>query len=178
MRIVVGLGNPGQTYSNTRHNIGFMVIDEILKNYQAGPSYNKKFEALIYSLDKDRLLVKPQTFMNVSGKSVNRIVNFYKVKPEDLLVVHDDVDLEFGDIRHHFGKKSAGHNGVQSIIDAVGSEKFSRVRIGIGRPHPTAGEKIEIDKWVLQKFKENTKEVNKLVERASEVVVNWLKEKK
>lgn len=176
MKVVVGLGNPGQTYANTRHNIGFLVIDEILKDYQAGPAYNKKFEAIIYSLDKDRLLVKPQTFMNVSGKSVNRIVNFYKVKPEDLLVVHDDVDLEFGDIRHQFGKSSAGHNGVQAVIDAVGSEKFGRVRIGIGRPHPQAGGGLGIDKWVLQKFKENTKEVGKLVERASEVVVNWLKE--
>ena len=176
MKIVVGLGNPGQTYANTRHNIGFLVIDEILKDYQAGPSYNKKFEAIIYSLDKDRLLVKPQTFMNVSGKSVNRIVNFYKVKSEDLLVVHDDVDLEFGDIRHQFGKSSAGHNGVQSVIDAVGSEKFSSVRIGIGRPHLTAGEKIEIDKWVLQNFSENTVDVAKLIDRAIQVVINWLKE--
>lgn len=176
MKVVVGLGNPGQTYANTRHNIGFTVVDEILKTYHGSPQYNKKFEAIIYSLDKDRLLVKPQTSMNVSGKSVNRIVNFYKVKPEDLLVVHDDVDLEFGDIRHQFGKSSAGHNGVQSVIDAVGSEKFGRVRIGIGRPHPQVGGRQEIDKWVLQNFSENTVDVAKLIERASEVVINWLKE--
>jgi len=172
MKIVVGLGNPGEKYAGTRHNIGFSVIDAILKIYQAGPSYNKKFEALVYSLDKDRLLVKPQTFMNVSGKSVNRAVNFYKVIPEDLLVVHDDVDLEFGDVRHQFGKSSAGHNGVQSIIDAVGSEKFGRVRIGIGRPETNQ----QIEKWVLQKFEKNSKEVDKLVDRVSEVVINWLRE--
>ena len=176
MKVVVSLGNPGVKYAKTRHNIGFAVIDEILKTYHGSPQFNKKFEAIIYSMDKDRLLVKPQTFMNVSGKSVNRIVNFYKVKPENLLVVHDDVDLEFGDIRHQFGKSSAGHNGVQSIIDAVGSEKFGRVRIGIGRPQSPAGGKIEIDKWVLQNFSENKGDVAKLIERASEVVINWLKE--
>ncbi len=178
MKIVVGLGNPGEKYAGSRHNIGFGVIDNILKTYQAGPSYNKKFEAIIYSLDKDKLLVKPQTFMNVSGKSVNRIVNFYKVKSEDLLVVHDDVDLGFGDVRHQFGKTSAGHNGVQSIINAVGSEKFGRVRIGIGRPDPSSSGNQQIEKWILQKFDENSKEVDKMVERASEVVINWLKEKK
>jgi len=134
MKIVVGLGNPGEKYAGTRHNAGFMVIDEILKDYIAGPQYSKKFESIVYSLDKERLLVKPQTFMNVSGKSVNRVVNFYKTKPEDLLIVHDDVDLDFGEVKHQFGKGAAGHRGVQSIIDSLGSDQFNRVRIGIGRP--------------------------------------------
>lgn len=175
MKIVVGLGNPGQTYAQTRHNIGFLVIDEILKTYHASPTYNKKFEAIIYSLDKERLLVKPQTFMNASGKSVNRIVNFYKVKQENLLVVHDDVDLDFGDVRHQFGRGSAGHKGVASIIEAVGSDQFGRVRIGIGRPDLPAGGQIDIEKWVLQNFSENQEEVHKLIDRSSEVVINWLK---
>jgi len=172
MKIVIGLGNPGEKYAGTRHNIGFAVIDEMLKVYHGSPSYNKKFEAIIYSLDKDRLLVKPQTFMNVSGKSVNRVANFYKIKPEDLLIVHDDVDLEFGEIKHQFGRGSAGHNGVQSIIDSVGSDQFGRVRVGVGRPK---NEKESIETYVLQKFTEDKKEVEALVKKTSEVVINWLK---
>lgn len=172
MKVVVGLGNPGEKYAGTRHNVGFLVIDEILKTYHGSPSYNKKFEAIIYSLDKDRLLVKPQTFMNVSGKSVNRISNFYKIKPEDLLVVHDDVDLEFGEIKHQFGRGSAGHNGVQSIIDSVGSDQFGRVRMGIGRPE---NKTVEIENWVLQKFTEPSEQVESLIHKAAELVANWLK---
>ncbi|MDP2720524.1 MAG: aminoacyl-tRNA hydrolase [bacterium] len=172
MKIVVGLGNPGEKYAGTRHNMGFAVVDEILKNYVAGPQINKKFEAILYFLDKGRILVKPQTFMNISGKAVNRIVNFYKVKPEGLLAVHDDVDLEFGEVKHVFGRGSAGHRGVESVIEALGSDQFGRVRIGIGRP---AG-LVEIETFVLQKFSEDPQEVQKLVERASEVVINWLKE--
>ncbi|MEX0621453.1 MAG: aminoacyl-tRNA hydrolase [Candidatus Woykebacteria bacterium] len=176
MKVVVGLGNPGEKYSNTRHNIGFRVVDEILKTYHGSPTYNKKFESIIYSLDTDRLLLKPQTFMNSSGKAVNRVANFYKIKPEGLLVVHDDVDLNFGEIKHQFGISSAGHKGVQSIIEAVGSEQFGRVRIGVGRPNQPAGGKIDTESWVLQNFSEDTGETQKLVERAAEVVVNWLKE--
>ncbi|OGY32775.1 MAG: aminoacyl-tRNA hydrolase [Candidatus Woykebacteria bacterium RIFCSPLOWO2_01_FULL_41_12] len=173
MRIVVGLGNPGEKYANTRHNAGFMVIDEILKDYVAGPKYNKKFEAIIYSLDKNRLLIKPQTFMNISGKTVNRVVNFYKIKPEDLLIVHDDVDLEFSEIKHQFGRGAAGHKGVQSIVDSLGSDQFNRVRIGIGRPKDST----EVEKWVLQGFSEEKSKVDELIKKATEITVNWLKEK-
>ena len=173
MRIVVGLGNPGEKYANTRHNAGFMVIDEILKDYVAGPKYNKKFEAIIYSLDKNRLLIKPQTFMNISGKTVNRVVNFYKIKPEDLLIVHDDVDLEFSEIKHQFGRGVAGHKGVQSIVDSLGSDQFNRVRIGIGRPKDST----EVEKWVLQGFSEEKSKVEELIKKATEITVNWLKEK-
>ena len=104
MKIVVGLGNPGERYAKTRHNIGFLVIEEILKKYAASPHVSKKLQSILYFLDKKRILVKPQTFMNASGRAVNRVVNFYKVKPAGLLVVHDDVDLEFGEIKHQFGK--------------------------------------------------------------------------
>lgn len=172
MKLVVGLGNPGEKYAKTRHNVGFRILDEILKTYAASPSFNKKFEAIVYSLDEDRLLVKPQTFMNVSGKAVNRLANFYKVKPEGLLVVHDDVDLEFGEVKHVFGRGSAGHKGVQSIIDATGSDQFSRVRVGIGRPNVP----IDIEEWVLQNFTEDPADVEHLISRAAEVVINWLKD--
>lgn len=176
MKIVVGLGNPGEKYAQTRHNAGFMVIDEIIKDYIAGPKYNKKFESIIYSLDAERLLIKPQTFMNISGKAVNRIVNFYKVKPKELMVIHDDVDLEFGEVKHQFGRGSAGHRGVQSIIDSLGSDEFHRIRIGIGRPAPQAGEPVETDKWVLQRFSEDQGEVTKLIQKAKEITINWLKD--
>ena len=172
MKIVVGLGNPGEKYAHTRHNVGFTVVDEILKDYVAGPKYNKKFEAIIYSLDKNRLLIKPQTFMNISGKTVNRFVNFYKIKPEELLIVHDDVDLEFGEIKHQFGRGAAGHKGVQSIVDSLGSDQFNRVRIGIGRPKDST----EVEKWVLQGFSEDKKKVDELIKKATEITVNWLKE--
>lgn len=172
MKLVVGLGNPGEKYAKNRHNVGFMVIDEILKQYVAGPQFNKKFDAIVYSLDKNRLLVKPQTFMNASGRAVNRIVNFYKVKPQGLLVVHDDVDLEFGEIKHQFGRGAAGHKGVESVVEALGSDQFNRVRVGIGRPTGP----VEVDDFVLQNFSENSQEVHNLVGRASEVVINWLRE--
>ena len=173
MKLVVGLGNPGEKYPLTRHNAGFMVIDEIVRHYVAGPHFNKKFEAIVYNLDQDNILIKPQTFMNLSGKAVNRLVNFYKIKPQDLLVVHDDIDLDFGEIKDQFGRGSAGHNGVESVIKALGSDQFERVRVGIGRP--TAG--VGVEDYVLQKFSEDENDVHKLIERAAEVVVNWLKEK-
>ncbi|OGY22106.1 MAG: aminoacyl-tRNA hydrolase [Candidatus Woykebacteria bacterium GWB1_45_5] len=172
MKVAVGLGNPGQTYAKNRHNVGFFVIDEILKQYVAGPQVSKKLQSILYFLDKKRILVKPQTFMNASGKAVNRAVNYYKVKPEGLLVVHDDVDLEFGEIKHQFGRGSAGHKGVESVIDALGSDQFNRVRVGIGRPNIP----IETEDWVLQNFSEDSHKVQELIERASEVVINWLKE--
>ena len=172
MKLVVGLGNPGEKYARTRHNAGFMVIDEILKNYVASPQFNKKFDAIIYKMDKERLLVKPQTFMNASGRSVNRVVNYYRVKPKGLLIVHDDVDLEFSEIKHQFGRGAAGHKGVESVIEALGSDEFNRVRIGIGRPDNST----EVEDWVLQPFYESPDEVKKLVGRVSEVVINWLRE--
>jgi len=171
MKIVVGLGNPGEKYAKTRHNVGFLVIEEILKSYAAGPHISKKLQAILYFLDKKRILIKPQTFMNASGRAVNRVVNFYKVKPSGLLVVHDDVDLEFGDIKHQFGKGSAGHKGVESVIESLGSDQFARVRVGIGRPDTP----IEVEDFVLQNFSEDKKEVQGLIERAAEVVINWLK---
>ena len=171
MKLVVGLGNPGQKYVQNRHNVGFMVIDRILGEYSASPHASKKLQSISYFLDKKRILVKPQTFMNLSGRAVNRVVNFYKVKPEDLLVVHDDVDLEFGEVKHQFCRGAAGHRGVESIVEALGSEKFARVRIGVGRPST----QMDIDKWVLQNFSEDPGEVAKLIERASEVVINWIK---
>ncbi len=174
MKIAVGLGNPGEKYARNRHNLGFMVLDQIIKTYVVSPHINKKFEAILYFLDKNKLLIKPQIFMNDSGRVVKRIINFYKLKPKDLLLVHDDVDLEFGRIKLQFARGSAGHKGVESVIEALGSVEFNRARIGIGRP-PAAAGPIETDDWVLQDFSQ-TEEIQTLVEEASKVVINWLKE--
>ena len=171
MKLVVGLGNPGKRYANTRHNVGFMVLDEIIKKYVASPHANKKLGAIIYSLDKKRMLLKPQTFMNRSGGAVANIVRFYKIKPEDILVVHDDVDLVFGEIRHQFSRGSAGHRGVESLMDSLGTEKFNRVRVGVGKPP----EKMETDAYVLQNFSEEEKDrLKEVTGETVGVIINWL----
>ena len=177
MKLVVGLGNPGERYAKTRHNVGFMVLDKLIKKYVATPQSNKKLGAILYSLDKERMLIKPQTFMNSSGGPVANIVRFYKIKPESLLIVHDDVDLLFGEVKQQFARGSAGHRGVQSIIDSLGTEGFNRVRIGVGRPYSSVGEKMETDAYVLQKFTEGEGEVTTLIQKSADIVSNWLKER-
>lgn len=177
MKIVVGLGNPGERYAKTRHNVGFMVLDWLIKKYVATPQSNKKLGAILYSLDKERILLKPQTFMNSSGGPIANIVRFYKIKPEGLLIAHDDVDLPFGEVRQQFARGSAGHRGVQSIIDSLGTEGFNRVRIGVGRPRSPDGEMMETDAYVLQKFSEGEGEVFSLVQKAADMVSSWLKER-
>jgi PTH1 family peptidyl-tRNA hydrolase len=173
MKLIVGLGNPGSEYAGTRHNLGFEVVDKVVSGNIASPEVNKKLEAIVYKLP-EAILVKPQTFMNVSGRSVKAILAFYKISPEKMLVVHDDVDLDLGDIRHQFDRSSAGHNGVESVISALGTQAFHRLRLGIGR---SSNASIETADFVLQKFAPQEKEAAaRLVERASEVVVNWLKE--
>ena len=179
MKLVVGLGNPGERYANTRHNIGFLVLDEIIKKYVVSPRVNKKLGAILYSLDKERLLLKPQTFMNRSGGPVINIIRFYKINPENVLVIHDDVDLSFGEIRNQFARGSAGHRGVDSIIESLGTEEFNRVRIGVGRPDPATNRGMETDAWVLQKFsKEEEKTLPEIVQKAVRVVIDWLKVQK
>ena len=171
MKIVVGLGNPGERYAKTRHNIGFMILDEIIKKYVVSPKTNKKLGAILYNLDRERVLLKPTTFMNSSGGPVANMVKFYKLEPESLLVVHDDVDLEFGQIKLQFGKSSAGHRGVQSIIDKLGTDEFTRVRVGVGRPI----EKMETDAYVLQRFSTGEKEeLATTLKEATKTVVDWL----
>ena len=175
MKLVVGLGNPGERYAKTRHNIGFMVLDEIIKKYVASPHVNKKLGAILYSLDKERRLLKPQTFMNSSGGPVANIVRFYKIEPADLCVIHDDVDIDFSKIKLQFGKSSAGHRGVQSIIDKLGTDEFTRVRVGVGRPP----EKMETDAYVLQKFSNEEKnQLQEVLLRSMQAVISWLAERK
>jgi len=134
--LIVGLGNPGREYRSTRHNIGFLAIDAIGKsmNVTLGKLQNK---ALVGQgrIDSIKVIIaKPQTYMNLSGQSVSGLLNFYKIPKENLLVIHDDIDLPFGTIRIRPGGGSAGQKGVASIIEKLGSQDFARMRLGVGRP--------------------------------------------
>lgn len=136
MKIIVGLGNPGEKYSDTRHNIGFMVIDKLALELGLRKTDGwQKSKALSCEIIKfaDVLLVKPQTFVNGSGTAVSKVIAFYKGNIEDVWVIHDDLDLPMGKIRIRVGGGTAGHNGVESIIASIKSDKFVRFRLGIGR---------------------------------------------
>ena len=134
MKVIVGLGNPGKKYDNTRHNIGFEALDYIAD--KEGISINTgKHKALIgtgYMGGEKVLLVKPQTFMNLSGESLRPIMDFYKLEPEDFIIIHDDIDLDVGRLRIRRKGSAGGHNGLKSIISHLGSMDFPRVKIGVG----------------------------------------------
>lgn len=186
MKLIAGLGNPGKEYEKTRHNIGWRVLNDLAGSFK----FEKKFNAEITELGAGKaklIFAKPQTFMNNSGVAVAAIAKFHKIKPENIIVIHDDMDLAFGKIKISFGSRSAGHNGVQSIIDSFDTNEFYRIRIGIGpRPHlrPTydktsAGkqcsggqaEKILAEKYVLQKFSApEEKEIKKIILEATEKI--------
>jgi peptidyl-tRNA hydrolase, PTH1 family len=161
MKIIIGLGNPGDNYKNTRHNAGFMLLDRIKKAY-AFPDFKleKRFQAEIsrhkseLSGNNDIILVKPQTFMNESGSSVRKILDFYKkITPDDLVVIHDDIDIKIGEYKISDDASSAGHNGVQSIIDAIGTKSFKRIRIGTANENLRT--KIDPSDFVLGQFTES-----------------------
>ncbi|WP_394849292.1 aminoacyl-tRNA hydrolase [Pendulispora brunnea] len=134
MILVVGLGNPGKKYAETRHNIGFMVADEIHRQ-GSFPEWREKFSG-VFTKGTHNALLKPQTFMNLSGDSVQPCAAFLKAEPAEIIVIHDELDLPWGDVRLKFGGGHAGHNGLRSIIGRLGTPDFVRVRVGIGRPPP------------------------------------------
>lgn len=132
-KLIIGLGNPGTKYRNTRHNVGFMVLDQLVKHLKLKFKTSKTIPA-DYVWTDDTELIKPQTFMNRSGYAVSRVINKHGLSPKDILVVSDDLDLEIGKLRQRSSGSSGGHNGIQSIIDRIGTNEFSRLKIGIGRP--------------------------------------------
>lgn len=158
--IIVGLGNPGKKYINTRHNVGFELINQLAKENNF-PEFklSKKFNALISEKD-NIILVKPQTFMNNSGKSVKKIAVNYKLQTTNLIIVHDDIDLPLGKIRVSKNRGSAGHKGVESIIKELGTKNFTRIRIGI-RAQQSYELVHDIEKFVLEKFKKEEKDLIK-----------------
>lgn len=168
MKIIVGLGNPGKKYYTTRHNIGFLVMDTLKETFTF-PDFQLKarFQAEIaegfIGLHRT-LLIKPQTFMNLSGETVSAILSFYKLRVKDILILHDDIDLAWGTYKYTEDSRSAGHRGVQNIFDSIGTQKIPRLRIGIG-PKP---EQIPIESFVLSPF--GTKEISDLPLFLTEIV--------
>jgi PTH1 family peptidyl-tRNA hydrolase len=174
MKIIVGLGNPGKEYQATRHNFGFMVLDSLAEGQGTSFKLNNKFEAEVAELEFDNqkaILVKPQTYMNNSGRSVSKLLKFYKATLDDLLLIYDDKDLVFG-TQKTTGKSSAGHKGVESIIKELGSENISRIRLGINN-----NSVVPTESFVLQKFtpKELT-EIDDQLGRANEEIFLWLEQ--
>ncbi|MFA4995347.1 MAG: aminoacyl-tRNA hydrolase [Bdellovibrionales bacterium] len=151
-RLIIGLGNPDEEYARTRHNVGFMAVDEIAKQKHC-PAWKKKFHGLITGAD-DFLLLKPLTFMNLSGESAAEALRFYQLTPEDAVVFHDDIDLLPGQVKIKQGGGSGGHNGLNSLDTCIG-QNYWRVRIGIGRPTTEQGEAVKGDavtNYVLNPF--------------------------
>jgi len=170
-RLIVGLGNPGETYRDTRHNIGFMVLDEIAKRMGAAFREEKRWSGLVAKFTGGYLL-KPLTFMNDSGRAVQSVGHFYKASPEQTLVVYDDVDLPLGRLRFRTSGSAAGHNGIRSLIASLGSDEFPRLKVGIapadGRP---AGERMV--GHVLGKFRaEEQPALQTVIQRAADAVLS------
>ena len=150
MFLVVGLGNPGKEYAKTRHNIGFMAADEIYSRYNFSP-YRAKFVGLIAEGNIDgikTLLLKPQTFMNLSGNSVGKVAAFYKIPPENIIVIHDDKDLTLGKLKAKIGGSAGGHNGLKNIDSQIG-QNYNRIRIGVGSPQEHHTDTVN---FVLSRF--------------------------
>jgi peptidyl-tRNA hydrolase, PTH1 family len=166
--LIAGLGNPGCEYADTRHNVGFMVADELARRH--GGSWRAKFSGDLADVRLDDLrlaVLKPQTYMNESGRSVGAAVRFFKVQPERLLVVHDEVDLEPGRLQARLGGGLAGHNGLRSLAQHLGTPEFARLRIGVGRPE--RGDPRPVADFVLSPFPPEV-DVDGLVARAADAV--------
>lgn len=156
MKLIVGLGNPGEKYLQTRHNAGFILLNELRKAWQF-PEFQmqKKFNAFVSegNIEGQKvILAKPQTFMNNSGESVRKILAFYKLTPAQLIVIHDDLDIESGILRVSFDSSAGGHNGISDIIEKLGTQKFKRLRIGIEGSEKRKERQMPGDKFVLQNF--------------------------
>ena len=174
--LVVGLGNPGEKYENTRHNVGFRTVDELAERLGI-PVQRLKYRALTNTAalgGKKVLLMKPVTYMNLSGEAVRQAADFYRIPPERVLVISDDVSLPVGKLRIRTGGSAGGHNGLKSIIAQLGSDRFPRVKIGVGeKPHPD----YDMADWVLSRFAgEDKKAVDAAILRAADAVECLLKE--
>lgn len=157
MFLIVGLGNPGAEYADTRHNVGFMAADEIARSYKFSP-FKAKFDGLIAegNIDNEKVLIlKPQTFMNLSGNSVVKAAMFYKILPENIIVIHDDMDLSPTQIKAKIGGGAGGHNGLKSIDSHI-TPNYNRIRLGVGHP---VGQGEEVVNHVLSRFSKIEREI-------------------
>jgi PTH1 family peptidyl-tRNA hydrolase len=170
--LIAGLGNPGRRYQRDRHNVGWMVVDELARRH--GGSFRSKFSGRLSEtrLGESRVaLLEPETYMNESGRSISAAARFFKVPPEHVLVVHDDVDLDVGRLQARLGGGLAGHNGLRSIAQALGTPEFLRLRIGVGRPG--RGDPRDVADYVLSSF-EADEDAHAIVSRAADAVETLL----
>ncbi len=172
MKLIVGLGNPGKKYEHTRHNVGFLVIDELIKTEGAAPKTMAKFPAEVCKSrlnKKNTILAKPLTYMNNSGAAVAALLHFYRLKVNDLIVVHDDKDIPLGEMRVQIDRGSAGHNGVKSLIEHLKTQKFLRIRVGVAPALHTIQNTAD---FVLSKF---TKKEQQMLKGAIANVIEEIK---
>lgn len=173
MKVVVGLGNPGPKYKDTRHNVGFLVVEEVARRYTVLKE-ESRFDAIIGQIQIGRekvFLVKPLTYMNLSGNAVRKLVSYYKVEQKDIIVIYDDMDLPVGQVRIRAQGGTGGHRGMTSLVERLGTRDFARIRIGIGRPPDEA-----VD-WVLGRFAGEEKVlIDQAVAKAADAVECWLTE--
>lgn len=175
MRLITGLGNPGREYEQTRHNIGFMVVDRLAEEWDI--RLTKSHSKAQYGEGKFQgekvLLVKPMTYMNLSGEAIGGLLRWYKLTPSDLLVIYDDLDMEPGKLRIRSQGSAGGHNGIKSIIQHLGTQEFDRLKIGIGRPQPM----MATADYVLSRFAQGEQDsLVKMLDRAVEAVGSLLKD--
>jgi PTH1 family peptidyl-tRNA hydrolase len=173
MKLVVGLGNPGGQYAGTRHNVGFEVVAELARRWQADPP-QRKFQSEVRSAlwhEQRVLLVAPQTFMNASGEAIQPLVSFWKIPPEDMCIVCDDMDLPLGLLRWRAGGSSGGQKGLASILGRLGTEKIPRLRLGVGRPEGAR----DSSSWVLSRFPaQESESAVRMIQRAADSVESWI----
>lgn len=175
MKLIVGLGNPGKMYEHTRHNVGFRVVEHLSFHLDAGKLVkNDKFHAAISDAqikDERVTLAKPLTFMNASGEAVAALKRFYKIESQDILVIHDEMDFPVGRLSFAMGGGNAGHNGIASVIDSLGTDAFARLRIGIARPkHPMKKEYYVL----IPPDDDETAKMNLVEEKAVEASYDWI----
>ena len=173
MKLIVGLGNVGANYAFTRHNVGFMVVDKFALDAGVQFKENSKLRAYVASIKgvEDYLLVKPTTYMNLSGEAIQLVMNYYKISIEDLLVVYDDLSLDLGKLRYRPNGSDGGHNGIKSIIKNLSTKDFARLKVGIG-PQPN----IPSEAFVLQKFSDNElKELKSVLDKSVESIQYYFK---
>ena len=172
MKLMVGLGNPGKEYAGTRHNCGFMVIDRLASKLNVDVDQNK-FKGLYAKVKyhgEDIILLKPQTYMNLSGESVNAVMNFFKIDKEDLLVIYDDLDMPVGKLRLRKTGSAGGHNGIKNIIAHLNSQDFKRIRVGIDRH-----KYMNVADYVLSRFsKVESEAIEQGIENAANAVLDYL----
>ena len=172
MKMIVGLGNPGREYENTRHNVGFMILDEYAKKNDIS-TFKRKFNGLYTTFihnNETYVLLKPQSYMNLSGTVIKKFASFYKIKHEDILVIHDDLDLPIGKIKIKYKGSSGGHNGIKNIIENLKTEEFPRFKVGIGKD-----ENISYIDYVIGKLSKKELEfITKIFDFSSYIIDDFL----